>query len=141
MKSKVCIAATFQLIKRGFMTSLYFCFRSSISPAALMRASIAGDVTPSNILLIDGHRGNWTGKCLDPASQACWFSFTWAYSSGQAGTRIISRKSFLIGRRFQSLELNWTLERSSLDWYSSKSLSNASKSTQNKIWALAHIDA
>ena len=115
-KSKVCIAATFQLIKRGSMTSLFFCILSAsgFSRAALMRGGIAGDVTTSNILLIGGYRGNWTGKGLDPASHACWFSLTWAYSSGQAGTRIASPEFFTIGSRFQSLVLSWTFERSSL---------------------------
>ena len=113
VKSNVCIAPTFQLMKRGSNPPLHFSILSSASRAAPMRGAMAGDVTPNNILLIGGYRGHWSGSSLDPESHACWFSLTCAYASVQSATRIASPESFTTGRRFQSFGLNWTWERSS----------------------------
>ena len=113
VKSNVCMAATFQLMKCSSIPPLQFSILSSASRAAPMRGAMAGDVTPNNVLLIGGYRGHWSGSGLDPESHACCFSLTFAYGSGQSGTRIVSPESFTTGRRFQSFGLNWTWERSS----------------------------
>ena len=57
VKSNVCMAATFQLMKRGSISSLHLSILFSASRAAPMRGAITGDVTPNNILLIGGYRG------------------------------------------------------------------------------------
>ena len=71
VKSKVCMAATFQLMKRGSISSLHFRTFSSASRAAPMQGATAGDVIPNNILLIGGYRGHWSGSDLDPESHSC----------------------------------------------------------------------
>ena len=63
--------------------------------------------------LIGGYRRHWSGSGLDPASHTCVLSLKCAYASSQAWTRIASPESFTTSRRFQSLELNWTWDRSS----------------------------
>ena len=78
VKSKVCAAATFQLMKCGSIPSLHFSILLSASRAAPMRGAMTGDLTPNNILLVGGYRGHWSGSGLDPESHACWFSFTCA---------------------------------------------------------------
>ena len=78
VKSNMCAAATFQLMKGGSIPSLHFSILPSASRAAQMRGAMTGDVTPNNILLIGGYRGHWSGSGLDPESHACWFSFTCA---------------------------------------------------------------
>ena len=78
VKSNVCMAATFQLMKRGSIPPLHFSILSSASRAALMRGAMAGDVTPNNILLIGKYRRHWSGSGLDPENHACWFSLTCA---------------------------------------------------------------
>ena len=113
VKSNVYMAAAFQLMKRGSVPPFQFSILSSASRAAPMRGAMAGDVTPSNILLIGGYRGHWSGSGLDPESHAYWFSLTCAYASGQSGSRITSPESFTTGCRFQSFGLNWTWEKSS----------------------------
>ena len=55
VKSNVCMAATFQLMKRGSIPSLHLSILFSASRAAPMQGTITGDVTPNNILLI----GDW----------------------------------------------------------------------------------
>ena len=112
VKSNVCMAAAFQLMKRRSNPLLHFSILSSASRAAPMRGATAGDVTPNYILLIGGYPGHWSGSGLDPKNHACWFSLTCAWAFGQSGTRIASPESFTTGRRFQGFGLNWTWDRS-----------------------------
>ena len=113
LKSKVCIAPTFQVIRRGSIPSLHFLILSSTSRAAPMRGAMTGDVTTSSILLLGGYRRHSSCNGLDPASHACWFYLSCAYTFGQAGTRVASPEPFTIGRRLRCLGLNWTWEKSS----------------------------
>ena len=46
VKSKICMAATFQLVKRGSLPSLHFRIFSSASRAAPVRGAMRGNVTP-----------------------------------------------------------------------------------------------
>ena len=71
VKSEVCMAKTFQLMKRGSIPSLHFRIFSSASRSAPMRGAITGDVTLYNILVIGGYRGLWSGRVLDPESHTC----------------------------------------------------------------------
>ena len=144
VKSNVCMAAAFQLMKRGSIPSLHLSILLSASRAAPMRGTMAGDVTPNNILLIGGHRGHWSESGLDPESHSCWFSLTCAYASRHSGTSMASPESFTTGLRNQSFGLNWTGERSSrpirhLKWLL-KSISTQSGSAilQNNLSSLAN---